>query len=57
VGEYNREAIVAGLGEAGFAAEKIHTARTFAEASRFVSATMRAGDVVLYENDLPDTFK
>jgi UDP-N-acetylmuramoyl-tripeptide--D-alanyl-D-alanine ligase len=56
VGEHNREAIVAGLAEGGFPPENIHTARTFADASRYVSSAMRPGDVILYENDLPDTF-
>ncbi|MDR1670905.1 MAG: UDP-N-acetylmuramoyl-tripeptide--D-alanyl-D-alanine ligase [Alistipes sp.] len=57
VGEHNREAILGGLSETGFATEHIYVARDFADASRYVSATMRAGDVILYENDLPDTFK
>jgi UDP-N-acetylmuramoyl-tripeptide--D-alanyl-D-alanine ligase len=57
VGEYNREAILAGLAEGGFATENIYTARDFTDASQKVRATVRPGDVVLYENDLPDTFK
>jgi UDP-N-acetylmuramoyl-tripeptide--D-alanyl-D-alanine ligase len=57
VGEHNREAIVTGLTDGGFPTEKIYTARDFADASRYVNTTTRAGDVVLYENDLPDTFK
>ena len=57
VNRVNREAIVAGLGEAGFAAEKIIQTDSFAEASAYLATTMRAGDVVLYENDLPDSFK
>ena len=57
VNRVNREAIVVGLGEAGFAAEKIIQTDSFAEASAYLATTMRAGDVVLYENDLPDSFK
>ena len=57
VNRVNREAIVAGLGEAGFAVEKIIQTDSFAEASAYLATTMRAGDVVLYENDLPDSFK
>jgi UDP-N-acetylmuramoyl-tripeptide--D-alanyl-D-alanine ligase len=57
VGEYNREAIVAGLGDGGFPAEKIYTARNFDDASQHVAGILVADDAILYENDLPDTFK
>ena len=57
VNRTNREAIVAGLNEAGFAAESIIQTDSFAEASAYLAGVMRAGDVVLYENDLPDSFK
>jgi UDP-N-acetylmuramoyl-tripeptide--D-alanyl-D-alanine ligase len=57
VGEYNREAILEGLASENFAPEKIYVAATFADASRHVSEIARAGDTILYENDLPDTFK
>ena len=57
VNRVNRDAIVAGLAEAGFAAENIVQADSFAEASAYLAKTMHAGDVILYENDLPDSFK
>ena len=57
VNRVNREAIVAGLSEAGFATERIIQTDSFAEASAYLATTMRAGDVILYENDLPDSFK
>ena len=57
VNRVNREAIVAGLSEAGFAIERIIQTDSFAEASAYLATTMRAGDVILYENDLPDSFK
>ncbi len=57
VGEYNREAILAGLKAEGFESEKIYTARDFDDASKYVGAIVKAGDTILYENDLPDTFK
>lgn len=53
----NREAICAGLREAEFDAEKIICSESFAEASSYLAGTLRAGDVILYENDLPDSFK
>jgi UDP-N-acetylmuramoyl-tripeptide--D-alanyl-D-alanine ligase len=57
VGAYNREAILAGLTDGGFEEKSIYTARDFAAASAHLAEVVRAGDVVLYENDLPDTFK
>ena len=57
VNRVNRDAIVEGLGEAGFSAEKTIQTDSFAEASAYLATTMRAGDVILYENYLPDSFK
>lgn len=57
VNRTNREAIVEGLLAKGFAREMIYQADTFAEASAYLAGVMRAGDIVLYENDLPDSFK
>jgi UDP-N-acetylmuramoyl-tripeptide--D-alanyl-D-alanine ligase len=67
VGELNREAILAGLadgagrtGESQDAPEpapEIYTARTFPDAVARVRTIARPGDTILYENDLPDTFK
>lgn len=57
VGEYNRDAIVGGLKGEDFDAEHIFAVDTFAQATARLSNLARRGDVVLYENDLPDTFK
>lgn len=57
VGRYNRDAITEGLREAGYPEASIILADSFAEAQAYVSANTRPGDIVLYENDLPDTFK
>ncbi len=57
VGAYNRDAILAGLADGGFDESKIYVAKDFADASRKVRETVKPGDVVLYENDLPDTYK
>lgn len=57
VGEYNRNAITDGLRGGGFEGEPIHTPDTFAEAQQILARIAAAGDAVLYENDLPDTFK
>ena len=57
VNQTNREAITMGLRDAQFDEEKIILADSFAEASAYLSGVLRAGDVILYENDLPDSFK
>lgn len=58
VGQYNREAILAGITEGGrLKAEQILVADSFAEAQRLLATVVASGDIVLYENDLPDTFK
>lgn len=58
VGAYNREALLDGLHESGqLVKEHIHVADSFNEAQRLLSSIAKPGDTVLYENDLPDTFK
>ena len=56
VGKYNREAICAGI-EASSRKPETHTVDTFAEAQALLAGIVAPGDTVLYENDLPDTFK
>lgn len=57
VGEYNKEAILAGIDENKPAGLEVITAATFAEAQQIMVGMAKSGDTVLYENDLPDTFK
>jgi len=57
VGRYNRNAIVEGLREGGMTDSAIRTVDSFAEAQALLTSETHAGDIVLYENDLPDTFK
>lgn len=57
VGRYNRDAIMAGLAGGPIKEENIHAVDTFNEAQALLGTIARAGDTVLYENDLPDTFK
>lgn len=57
VGEYNQKAIVQGLQQEGMASENILTFNSFLEAYNYVLSIFAAGDTVLIENDLPDTFK
>lgn len=57
IGEYNKQAIVEGALDGGMSADDIITAPSFEKAQEILNKTIKAGDIVLYENDLPDTFK
>ena len=53
----NREAITSGLKDGGYDMAKVATVASFKEAMAELQPRLKAGDVVLYENDLPDSFK
>ena len=53
----NRDAIRSGIEEGGMAAEKYFLADSLNHAHAHLAQILKAGDVVLYENDLPDNFK
>lgn len=58
VGKYNREALLKGIEDAGSMSEDaIVPVDSFNEAQQYLATVLKAGDTVLYENDLPDTFK
>lgn len=57
VGNYNKEALTAGMKEGNMDAEHILHFDTFLDANAWMVAFTAPGDVVLIENDLPDTFK
>lgn len=57
VGKYNRDAIVEGLKSVDGAEVKIIEVDSFNQAQQELMHLAVKGDVVLYENDLPDTFK
>lgn len=57
VGLYNREAIIAGISEERFNSENLYQVGSFEEAQKVLSDILSSGDTVLYENDLPDSFK
>ena len=56
VGSYNKEAINQGLIDGEFKNE-IQLFDTFLEANAWMISIAKPGDVILIENDLPDTFK
>lgn len=53
----NREAIKSGIQEGGMPADKMFLADTLTEARAHMATILKVGDVILYENDLPDNFK
>lgn len=57
VGEYNRDALQEGLAESGMDRQNVHLVDDFNEAQVVLGGILRPGDTVLYENDLPDSFK
>lgn len=57
VGQYNRDAIVKGIRQSEFDEHNLHIVDSFNEAQEVLGRILASGDTVLYENDLPDTFK
>ena len=56
VGHYNRESITRGI-EKGEFKGKLYEVDSFQEAQKLVEPMLQPGDTILYENDLPDSFK
>ena len=56
VGKRHVQPIVNGLRKAGFPEENLHVVASLDESTKVLHAMMRSGDVVLYENDLPDNY-
>jgi UDP-N-acetylmuramoyl-tripeptide--D-alanyl-D-alanine ligase len=56
VGEERSRPILAGLAAASYPASQIHVVASTAEAQALLAKTTRRGDVVLFENDLPDLY-
>ncbi len=57
VGHYNRDAILEGIADGKMDDKNVYAVDSFAQAQQQLHKIARPGDVVLYENDLPDTFK
>ncbi len=56
VGTQQTKPIFAGLKESGFSSERIHLVNTLEEVTTTLSQIAKPGDVVLFANDLPDTY-
>lgn len=57
VNAYNRDALVQGILSTDFDKKNLHIVDDFSAAQQLLSRLLRSGDVILYENDLPDSFK
>ncbi len=58
VGQYNRNAIIEGISNVeDFPNEAVHIVDSFNDAQKLLATIATKGDTILYENDLPDTFK
>lgn len=57
VGAYNRNALVDGILSTEFNKDNLHIVDSFADSQILLSKILKPGDTVLYENDLPDSFK
>ncbi len=56
IGPRRTRAIADGLMSAGFAPERLIVAQSLADATERLRGLLRRGDVVLFENDLPDNY-
>ena len=56
IGKHNAEMLVSGLIEGGMPRENIKFAKTLNRANEELNSFMKEGDVVLFENDLPDNY-
>ncbi|MDE6562378.1 MAG: UDP-N-acetylmuramoyl-tripeptide--D-alanyl-D-alanine ligase [Muribaculaceae bacterium] len=57
VGAYNRNALVDGIRSTDFDEKNLHIVDSFADSQTLLAKILAPGDTVLYENDLPDSFK
>lgn len=56
IGKHNAEMLVSGLLEGGMPRENIRFAKTLNKANEELNGVLQEGDVVLFENDLPDNY-
>ena len=56
IGRHNAEMLISGLLAGGFNKENIHFAKTLNKGNVLLNGIMKDGDVVLFENDLPDNY-
>ena len=56
IGTHNAVMLINGLVEGGMDRENIKFAKTLNKGNELLNEIMREGDVVLFENDLPDNY-
>ena len=56
IGNHNAEMLISGLKEGGFKTDDILFAKTLNKGNALLNGIMKDGDVVLFENDLPDNY-
>ncbi len=56
VGKKRTEAIQQGLVQEGFSQDNLHVVNSLDEATVKLAAFVRSGDIILFENDLPDNY-
>jgi UDP-N-acetylmuramoyl-tripeptide--D-alanyl-D-alanine ligase len=56
IGRHNAEMILAGLLEGGMKKENIKFATNLNKGNKELNAMLKEGDIVLFENDLPDNY-
>lgn len=56
VGEDQTEPIVKGIRSTAYVMDKVHVVQSLSEANELMQSYAEAGDIVLYENDLPDSY-
>lgn len=57
VGAYNRQPLYEGIKSTDFDEKNLHIVDSFADSQVLLAKILKSGDTVLYENDLPDSFK
>ena len=56
IGKHNAEMLIAGLKEGGLATDNITFAKSLKKGNEILNSMLKEGDVVLFENDLPDNY-
>ncbi len=56
IGKHNAEMLINGLKEGGFPVNNIKFAKTLNKGNAMLNEILKEGDVVLFENDLPDNY-
>ena len=56
IGKHNAEILINGLKDAGFKTENVLFAKSLNKGNDILNEIMKEGDVVLFENDLPDNY-